>query len=274
MYDLCLSRKTHLTDSSKAKYSYLRKTVGDFFKSRNATNLTPAQVTTGLMDDFEQYLKTVRGVKSQNYLYKCVDALRETLRFCQKKQVEVNHAALNYPVGKGKPKAIIYVTSEQLARIEAFTHPNASLIRARDLALFQRHTGFGYADMCGFDFGRDTVFDGNRHWIQKPRHKSGEMTLLPLFPEALAILEKYDFRLPKLSNQKYNAYLGTIGDVAGLPFKLTSHILRKTAGMLWLQAGVPYAILSKMLGHANIATTQRHYVQVDRATMEKFFSGG
>ncbi len=272
MYDKCLSRKTHLTQSSKTKYSYLRTATEQFLAGQNALAIKPVQMTGNLLEEFEFFMRQTRGVRSQNYLYKCVDGLREVLRFCHRKQVEVNHAAMNYAIKKGKVKPPVYLSSGQFAALEAFTHPNACLVRARDLAAFQRYTGLAYVDLMGFDFAKDTVFENGKTWICKARHKSDETTLLPLFAPAKAILEKYAYKLPHLSNQKYNDYLGTIGQTIGVPFKISSHVMRKTAGMLWLQAGVPYALVSKMLGHSNIATTQRHYVRVDLRTMETFFN--
>ena len=60
--------------------------------------------------------------------------------------------------------------------------------------------------------------DGNR-WIAGQRQKSGELFNVPLLPQALAIIERYQEHpravnegklLPVYTNQKINAYLKEI----------------------------------------------------------------
>ncbi|MDJ1467266.1 tyrosine-type recombinase/integrase [Xanthocytophaga flava] len=50
--------------------------------------------------------------------------------------------------------------------------------------------------------------------------------------------------------------------------KLSSRVARKTAGQLWIDAGVSIESVSKILGHANIKTTQKAYVKVTEKRIE------
>ena len=71
------------------------------------------------------------------------------------------------------------------------------------------------------------------------------------------ILNKYDFKLPIISNQKYNAFLKVIGAFCEIKKRLTSHVARHTfATTVTLGNGVRIEVVSKMLGHTNIQTTQ------------------
>ena len=64
------------------------------------------------------------------------------------------------------------------------------------------------------------------------------------------------------SNQKLNAYLKEFADVWGINKQHTSHIARHTfATIVTLSNGVPIETVSKLLGHANIKTTQ-HYAKI------------
>ena len=68
--------------------------------------------------------------------------------------------------------------------------------------------------------------------------------------------------MPKISNQKYNAYLKIMGEIIGIdPTKMKSHTARRTAGTIWLNSGLSYEVVAKMLGHSKIETTQRHYAK-------------
>ncbi len=60
-----------------------------------------------------------------------------------------------------------------------------------------------------------------------------------------------------------NGYLKEIADVAGIEFNLTHHIARKTfATTVLLYNDVPMEIVSKLLGHSKIQTTQDHYGKI------------
>jgi site-specific recombinase XerD len=101
--------------------------------------------------------------------------------------------------------------------------------------------------------------------------KTETATRIPLLPEALQILNRYEYHplcinegklLPVLSNQKMNAYLKEIADVCGINKNLTFHIARHTfATTVTLSNGVPIETVSKMLGHKNLRTTQ-HYAKI------------
>ena len=63
--------------------------------------------------------------------------------------------------------------------------------------------------------------------------------------------------LPRISNQKVNAYLKTIGEITGIKKKLTHHVARHTcATTVLLDNNVPMEVVSKWLGHNSMKTTQ------------------
>jgi integrase len=47
--------------------------------------------------------------------------------------------------------------------------------------------------------------------------------------------------------------------LAGVTERLTPHDLRRSFGSILLEQGVPMPAVSKMLGHSNVATTEKHY---------------
>lgn len=79
-----------------------------------------------------------------------------------------------------------------------------------------------------------------------------------LLPPAVEVLQRNAFRLPQVSNQKYNAVLKNLGEAAGLRKRLTSHMARHTFATWALHHGVPIEIVSRMLGHTDITMTQRY----------------
>ena len=69
--------------------------------------------------------------------------------------------------------------------------------------------------------------------------------------------------LPRISNQKINSYLKEIAEIGGIHKKLTHHTARKTfASTVLLYHDVPIEVVSMLLGHSDIAVTQKSYAQV------------
>ena len=87
-----------------------------------------------------------------------------------------------------------------------------------------------------------------------------------MLSRAQEILDKYknnETLLPIISNQKFNSYLKEIADIIGIDKKLTHHLARKTfASTVLLYNDVPMEIVSELLGHSDISTTQNHYAKV------------
>jgi integrase/recombinase XerD len=70
-------------------------------------------------------------------------------------------------------------------------------------------------------------FDG-REWIQMIREKTNRRISAPVLPKAKEILEKYNDELPRISNQKFNAYLKEIGVFIGINKTMSHHLARRT----------------------------------------------
>ena len=108
-------------------------------------------------------------------------------------------------------------------------------------------------------------FDGNL-WIQMKREKTSKNLSIPLLPKALKILEKYSnegYVFPRISNQRYNSYLKEISTIVGIEKKLTTHMARRTfATTVLLYNEVPMEIVSELLGHSSLKTTQDSYAKI------------
>lgn len=86
---------------------------------------------------------------------------------------------------------------------------------------------------------------------------------VPLLDTSKMILKKYKGKLPSgrvlpiISNQKFNTYLKEIMEVCGIKKSLTLYLARYTfATTITFVKGALVEIVSKILGHTNIETTQ------------------
>lgn len=140
----------------------------------------------------------------------------------------------------------------------------------RDMFLFSCYTGLAFSDTLALK--QDDIVNGedNEPWLQTHRIKNNSRVRIPLLSPALKIIEFYKdhprtdrgYLLPKISNQKANAYLKEITEKLGLHKRLTYHCARHTfATTITLTNGVPIETVGQMLGHKNIRSTQ-HYARV------------
>ena len=105
--------------------------------------------------------------------------------------------------------------------------------------------------------------------IDGERLKTGSRFFTPILPAAMTVLERYQYKLPKISLQKYNDYLHVIEERAGFNKPLTSHLARHTFATLALNSGVPIEVLARMLGHSNISVTQI-YAKILSSSIEQY----
>ena len=101
-------------------------------------------------------------------------------------------------------------------------------------------------------------------YLKKKRCKTGVTYILPLNDTAISLLRKYDFELPIITNQKYNAHLKEIADICGIKKTLTTHLARHTAATLMPNSGIAIEVVSKILGHSNTKMTQHYAKLLDR----------
>lgn len=65
--------------------------------------------------------------------------------------------------------------------------------------------------------------------------------------------------------------LGRLGKEAGLPYRLTTHLLRHGFTRLCKVRGVPLDVAAKLLGHASIVTTSKLYGRLDVSDLQTVY---
>lgn len=174
-------------------------------------------------------------------------------------------------IDKGRTRIEEFLTKEELDRIISAKMPTRPVEEARDLFVFQSLTGLSYADLMEFDFTK-TRLNGEYRIYKDVRVKTGVEFVFILTSQGEDILKKYNYHLPKLPNQKYNAKLKIVADAAGIEKNLTSHVGRRTAGSVWLNQGIPIEVVSRCLGHSNILITQKAYARILDSTVINAFA--
>lgn len=140
--------------------------------------------------------------------------------------------------------------------------------RVRDLFVFCAYTGLAYIDSQIFDFHTMTEKCNDYIYIDGKRVKTGNTYFTPILPPAMEILEKYNYKLPHITNQKANDYLHLIESRCCLNKPLTTHVARHSFATLCLSYDIPIENVARMMGHSDIKTTQV-YAKILKSTIER-----
>ncbi len=173
-----------------------------------------------------------------------------------------------FRISRGNTNSVRYLTEEECTLLEQAEMLDEATGRARDLFVFCRYTGMAYSDLRAFDF-KNVQKQGGKYIIRDNRVKTNTPYYLELLPPALEILKKYDYKLPVMSNANYNRLLKFVALAAGTK-PLTSHMARHTFATWALSRGVALEVVSKMLGHTNIQTTQIYAKVMGRDILKAF----
>lgn len=156
------------------------------------------------------------------------------------------------------------LTVKQLQQIVNKEIANERLSRVRDLFVFQCYTGLAYTDLMTLT--KDNIID---NMIVKQRNKTKIKSVIPILDVTQRLLNKYDYQLPVLSNQKYNAYLKELGDICGITQDLHSHLARHTCATIFLNNGCSMHTVAKVLGHSSTKITESTYAELLPTTIQQ-----
>lgn len=209
-----------------------------------------------IAEDFKNWLLSKY---SQNYSNKILTAARALFSYAEKKKyVKIN--PFSFVKIKRKRKPLIVLEKDELEKLWKYKFASQRLQQTADLFLLQCYTGMAYCELMGFDKEKHLHND----FIDIQRQKTDCASVIPTLERAIKIFKKYNYQPPRISNAKYNSYLKEVADIVGINKNLTTHVGRKTCGYILLNEGVSIEVVSRILGHDTIKTTQQIYAVVNK----------
>jgi len=154
---------------------------------------------------------------------------------------------------------ICFLTKEEVKTLED-TPMNPPVIKQG--FLFSCYTGLRFSDVIRLTWGKLQKDDNGATYINFIQKKTRKQEYLPIPQKALAYLPerkeaKADDIVFKLPTNKFtNVVLRNWAFAVGITKKVTFHVARHTYATTLLNLGVPIAMVSEGLGHAEIRTTQ------------------
>lgn len=253
------------TKSTHSKFIEAKQHTEEFlYHTTKKRNIKLDDLSLKFLQDFDFYLKTQNNFK-QITINKSIQRLSKIIKLAIAEGFLVTNPFLLY-----KPKKVInnitYLTPEELYSLENHVFSQKRLEQVRDMFVFCCYTGLPYQEMASLEAKHIVKKFDDKLWIDMFRQKTKKQFSLPLLPKAIEIIDKYKNDkelLPIISNQKFNSYIKEVAEIIGIEKKLTHHIARKTfATTVLLYNDIPIEVVSELLGHSKISTTQEHYAKV------------
>lgn len=228
-------------------------TVLEFLRKQKVTDF--AQLTTDTIMELDKVLheRTINGhllCQTSIYGYHKVIRCYINLAICAGLMDRTPYSRIKINKGESAPRDVL--TMDEIHRIEQLQPQSLYLQHVRDLFLLQIWTGLAYADLMAADFTqiRDNTLTG-------VRVKTHQQYITTILPQAREILERYSYKIPHMTDAAYRRMLTCMMEMLGITKHITTHNGRHTfATTVMLGHGVPLEMVSKMLGHKSIKTTQ------------------
>ena len=207
-----------------------------------------------------------------NTLHRYFNFFKSCLLWVEKKGYKLNTDYKNYSIKKHETNDV-HLTEEELKLLEE-VELTGSKLRARDLFLIGAYTGQRFSDYSMFE--KADVREGA---IVKKAKKTKITSFIPLHKKLNALLNKYNWILPKISSQKFNvkiqevckelkindsikkvSYMGNIKKEEIFPkWKLIgSHTARRTFITLMSERGMADHQLMQIAGIKDAKTLQKY----------------
>ncbi|AWM13891.1 integrase [Flavobacterium sediminis] len=248
------------------KYIESLRHLKAFLKSKyKQKDILVLELKYPFITEYEYFLKTEQNLQLST-LNKAIQRFRKVISFAISQGYLDRDPFYAYKAKRLK-KEVVFLNSNQLKALECKNFEIVRLQQIKDMFVFCCYTGLGFKEMMGLKYSNIIErFDGNE-WLSVKRNKTSRVYYVPILPIAKVLIKKYqnetDYVFPRMSNPKFNAYLKEIANVVGIQLNLTHHIARKTfATTVLLYNDVPMEVVSELLGHSKLSTTQEHYAKV------------
>lgn len=272
--------------SWKQKYSNLKKKL-EYFEAHKSKKLNFEDINQDWIDEYCGYLRTIKKEPfkphNDNTLHRHINFLFTFLYWAQEKHHNLDLKKIENPVKKYQPDDV-HLTNKEIELLEKIELPRKSLERVRDLFLIGVYSGQRFSDYSVFEKA-----DLKGDMIIKKAEKTENESFIPLHQKLKKLLDKYDWKLPKISSQKFNIYIQEICEIAEIneeiketiyrgskkeiiyrpKYKMvSSHTARRTFITLSAEKGMPDHIIMKITGIKDPATLIKYKKTSQKSIVE------
>lgn len=265
--------KSTTAHTTVQKYKQAKENFKDFQKDKKRIYNTE-MIDLKFRNEYVEYL-----IETKKYapttVYRKMKFLRTVLYFIENLGIKVNPFLHNSRfLTKDIEVDNIALSENEIDEIERLDlSDNKRLEQVRDLFLVACYTGQRFSDLNKIN--QSNIIDDE--YIAIRQQKTNEQLTLPLLKLVKTILVKYSYKLPKISNVKFNEYIKEVaklcetlnkqynGDNKKVRWQMiSSHTARRTFVTLNYGKGVDLDTLKLGTGHKQTKTLQTYIKMNDK----------
>jgi integrase len=258
-------RQTTLTGSTMRVWGNFLAKYKEFEGSHR---LNFGQMNRAKIEEFTVFLAGYKSISktgtlaanSQKSMIRCFKAV---LNEAYKDEIITFNPAHAIEMPKGEQQQKQFLTLPELQTLSNTPCKNDTVKR---ISLFSALTGLRHSDCVGLRW--ENITDGDTPNIKFAQQKTKGTVYLPISPEALQFCGERKKENDKVfegvnRSQRCNSAIKEWITKAGIKKDITFHCFRHTFATLQLTQGTDIYTVSKMLGHADVKTTQIYAQIVD-----------
>ncbi len=281
IYDVFLdSKKTDYTDSANSKttikrYEYNKKLLEEFQKESN-TNLHFNKIDTDFYNSYILYCVSIKR-HSANTLRRNIGLLKTFLNWALENKYTYKSDFKKFKSPKAQITDEVALDKHDIKAVFDFDlSGKPKLERVRDLFVFGCSTGMRISN-----YSKVSKKDIEGGYIKVMDKKNNDKQLkIPLNEFSISVLEKYNYKLPSLSSQKFNEYIKDVFKEIGftedvkkttrignevievvqpLYQRISSHTARRSFITIMKNEKVPDKIIMEFTGHKSLEVFNKYY---------------
>lgn len=263
------------SDSTIKRYEYNKKLLEDF-QLDTGSILRFKNINKEFYNSFIKYCVEVKK-HSANTLSRNVGLFKTYMFWAIENKFTYNLDFKEFKNIKRFTTDEVALTLDDIINVYSFDlKGNQKLIRVRDLFVFGCATGMRYSN-----YSKVRKIDINNNFIKANDVKDTSKSLsIPLNKYSKEILEKYEYELPKISNQKFNEYIKDLFQEIGftdmikktmkygneiieseshLYERISSHTARRSFITIMKNKSVPDKVIMSYTGHKSLEVFNNYY---------------
>ena len=259
------SKNNHL--AWKASFNYFKKFIGSKVSSKNITHLTVKKyrefllTTSNLRTNKRKLAVNTASTYYKHFIFVLKRAFNE--------QIIHTNLAQQAVYIKEEETFREYLTEDELVKL---WNTDIKFPQIKRAALFSALTGFRFIDIKNLNWNFVLGDKHQGYYVRLKEQKTGNIHNHPISLNAFEILQQENTTTGPVFNglnyQKTHTTVKTWVKASGIQKKISFHNFRHSYATLQLANGTDIYIVSKLLGHKNVATTQIYTKVLDKNKIE------
>lgn len=263
------------SESTIKRYTYNRKLLADF-ETHSKKQLHFKNIDLEFYNSFINYSVTIKK-HSANTLSRNIGLLKTFMNWAFANNHTYKTDFKNFKNVKKEITNEVALTLEQVKEVYLFDFTqNKRLERVRDLFVFGSSTGMRFSNYSKI---KKTDIENNHINVRDKKNPDKSLSI-PLNDFSKDILKKYNYKLPKMSNQNFNNYIKEVFQAIGythdvkmtkkigknrtetmIPFykRISSHTARRSFITIMKNEKIPDKVIMSYTGHRSIEVLNRYY---------------